>query len=79
MTLMTQAAYARWRGVSRQAVSRFIRAWAIATHGPRGLVDADELDGVYYPRVDAGHPQAREHGRRAMTRPRTLLAVALGA
>jgi hypothetical protein len=59
MTLMRMAAYARVRGVSRQAISRFVRDWGIATHGPRRLVDADELDGVYYPRVDAGLPQVR--------------------
>jgi hypothetical protein len=59
MTLMTKAQYGRARGVSRQAISRFVRDWGIATHGPRGLVDAEELDGVYCPRIDAGQPQCR--------------------
>lgn len=54
MTLMTKAQYSRVRGVSRQAISRFVRDWGIATHGPRGLIDAEELDGLYYPRIDAG-------------------------
>jgi hypothetical protein len=67
MTLMTKAEYAGRRRVSRQAISRFVRDWGIATHGPRGLIDAEELDGLYYPRVDAGLPQLRvldAYGRR---------------
>ena len=67
MTLMTKAEYGRKRGVSRQAITRFVRDWGIATHGPRGLVDAEELDGVYCPRSDAGLPQLRildAYGRR---------------
>ena len=59
MRLMTKAAYARRRGVSRQAITRFVRDWGLATHGPRRLVDADALDGLYYPRLDAGQPQLR--------------------
>jgi hypothetical protein len=67
MVLMTKAAYARRVGVSRQAITRFVRDWGLPTHGPRGLIDADELDGLYVPRIDAGQPQA---GRRAAaTRP----------
>ena len=59
MWLMTQSEYARRRGVSRQAISRFVRDWQVPLHGPRALVDAEELDGVYYPRVDAGAAQLR--------------------
>jgi hypothetical protein len=69
MTLLTQAEYARRRGVSRQAISRFLRYWGIATHGPRGLIDAEELDGLYWPRIDAGQPQA---GRLPPAARRTL-------
>jgi hypothetical protein len=54
MELMTRAEYARRRGVSRQAITRFVQAWAIPTHGPRGLIDAAALDRLYVPRVDAG-------------------------
>jgi hypothetical protein len=67
MTLMTMAAYSRVRGVSRQAISRFIRYWGIPTYGPRRLIDAEELGRVYYPRSDAGQPQLRTrdaYGRR---------------
>ena len=73
MTLLTMAEYARRRGVSRQAISRFVRDWGVARVGPRGLVDAEELDGFYFPRVDAGQPQLRTldaYGRR-WTPPRT--------
>jgi hypothetical protein len=59
MTLMTKAEYSRRRGVSRQAITRFVRDWGIATYGPRGLVDAEALDGLYYPRIDAGSAQVR--------------------
>src|SRR5262249_24628592 len=59
MTLLTMAEYALRRGVSRQAISRFVRDWGLARIGPRGLVDAEELDGFYFPRVDAGQPQLR--------------------
>jgi hypothetical protein len=54
MVLMTKAAYARRVGVSLQAIARFVRDWSLPTHGPRGLIDADQLDGVYVPRIDAG-------------------------
>jgi hypothetical protein len=57
--LMTKAAYARRRGVSRQAITRFVRDWGLALHGPRRLVDADQLDGLYCPRLDAGTAQLR--------------------
>jgi hypothetical protein len=67
MTLMTKAAYGRRRGVSRQAITRFVRDWGLATYGPRGLVDAEELDGLYYPRIDAGSAQLRT--RDAFGRP----------
>jgi hypothetical protein len=56
--LLTKAAYAREVGVSRQAITRFVRDWGLPAHGPRGLIDADELDGLYVPRIDAGQPQA---------------------
>ena len=67
MRLMTKAEYARQRGVSRQAITRFVREWGLATHGPRGLIDAAQLDEVYYPRIDAGSAQLRirdAYGRR---------------
>jgi len=70
MALVTKAAYSRRAGVSWQAISRFVRDWAIPTYGPRRLVDADELDRVYYPRIDAGQPQLRTrdaYGRRWST------------
>jgi hypothetical protein len=73
MTLMTMAAYARRRRVSRQAISRFVRDWGLARVGPRGLIDAEQLDGLYWPRIDAGSPQLRTmdaYGRR-WTPPRT--------
>jgi hypothetical protein len=53
--------------VSRQAITRFVRDWAIPTYGPRGLVDAEQLDAAYSPRIDAGQPQLRirdAYGRR---------------
>jgi hypothetical protein len=67
MQLMTKAAYARRCGVSRQAITRFVSDWGIPTYGPRGLIDAEELDRDYYPRIDAGRPQLRTmeaYGRR---------------
>jgi hypothetical protein len=67
MTLMTLAEYGRRRGVTRQAISRFVRDWGIPRVGPRGLIDAEQLDGLYYPRIDAGRPQLRTmdaYGRR---------------
>jgi hypothetical protein len=73
MRLMTKAEYARRCGVSRQAITRFVRYWGLAQHGPRRLVDADELDGLYYPRLDAGQPQLRvrdAYGRRWPPAPR---------
>jgi hypothetical protein len=42
MPLMTMAEYARRRGVTRQAISRFVRDWQIARLGPRGLIDAGQ-------------------------------------
>jgi hypothetical protein len=59
MPLMTKAEYARRRGVSRLAITRYLRDWVLPTYGTRGLVDAEELDRVYYPRIDAGRPQLR--------------------
>jgi hypothetical protein len=60
MALMTKAAYARRCGVpSRRAITRLVRDRGLPTYGPRGLVDAEELDGVYFPRIDAGLPQLR--------------------
>ena len=67
MALMTKAEYARRRGVSRQAITRFVGDWGIPTYGPRGLIDAEELDRVYCPRIDAGQRQLRTmdaYGRR---------------
>jgi hypothetical protein len=65
--LTTKADYA-WRcGVSRGAITWFVRDWGIPTYGPCGLIDAEELDRVYYPRIDAGRPQLRTmdaYGRR---------------
>jgi hypothetical protein len=52
MTLMTLAEYGRRRGVTRQAISRFVRDWGIARVGSRGLIDAGQLDQLYYPRID---------------------------
>jgi hypothetical protein len=66
MTLMTQAEYARRRGVSRQAICRFVRDWQLPTYGG-GRVDAEQLDGLYCPRIDAGTAQLRTrdaYGRR---------------
>lgn len=59
MQLMTKAEYARRCGVSRQAITRFVTDWGIPTYGPRGLIEAEELDRVYCPRIDAGRPQLR--------------------
>jgi hypothetical protein len=59
MTLMTQAQYAAQRGVTRQAINRFLRQWGVPTYGERNLVDADALDALYYPRIDAGMAQVR--------------------
>jgi hypothetical protein len=59
MRLMTKAEHARHRGVSWQAITRFVSDWGLSTYGPRGLIDAEELDRVYYPRIDAGQPRAR--------------------
>jgi hypothetical protein len=67
MALMTKAADALRCGVSRQAITCFVRDWGLPTYGPRGLVDAEELDRVYFPRIDAGLPQLRfrdAYGRR---------------
>ena len=67
MTLMTVAEYGHRRGVTREAISRFVRDWGIARVGPRGLIDAEQLDRLYYPRIDAGRPQLRTmdaYGRR---------------
>ena len=61
------AAYGLRCGVTRQAISRFVADWGIERVGPRGLVDAEQLDRRYYPRIDAGQPQVRTrdaHGRR---------------
>ena len=57
--LLSQAAYARQRGVTRQAINRFVRDWGVPTYGRRHLVNAEELDGLYYPRIHAGMAQAR--------------------
>jgi len=62
MTLMTKAEYGRRRGVSRQAITRFVRDWGLATHGPRGLVDADQLDGLLA-LAAAGGVRARKRKR----------------
>jgi DNA-binding MurR/RpiR family transcriptional regulator len=59
MLLMSQAEFARRCGVSRQAICRFVRDWGVPTYGRRNLVDAEELDRLYYPRIDAGAAQAR--------------------
>src|SRR5262245_12821262 len=57
--LLTQAAYARSRGVSRQAIHRQVADGVIPTRGPRRLIDPAEADAWYVPRVDAGCPQLR--------------------
>jgi len=63
MALLTMASYARRRGVSRQAIARFVRHWQVARHGPRGLIDTAALDRLYFPRVDAGPRPACDHRR----------------
>ena len=65
--LVSQAQYAAERGVTRQAINRFVRDWGLPTYGSRHMVDAEALDRVYYPRLDAGQPQLRirdAYGRR---------------
>jgi hypothetical protein len=59
MPLLTQAAYARRRGVTRQAIHRQVRDRIIPTHGPRKRIDPVEADRCYVPRMDAGLPQVR--------------------
>src|SRR5262245_29987853 len=61
MVLVTQAAYARTRGVSKQAINRMVHEGVIPAqpHGRRHLIDPTEADACYLPRVDAGEPQLR--------------------
>jgi len=42
--LVTQAQYARHRGVTRQAVSKMVQAGRIPTHGRQRLIDPAEAD-----------------------------------
>jgi hypothetical protein len=70
MSLMTQAAYARRHGVSRQAIGRYVRDGILPTHGPRKRIDPAEADGRWVPRIDAGKPQCRAVPRRTNGRPR---------
>ena len=59
MPLLTQAAYARRVGVTRQAIGRAVGAGIIPTHGAKKLIDPAEADQCYIPRIDAGAPQIR--------------------
>ena len=68
--LLTQAAYARRHGVSRQAINRYVRDGIIPTHGPRKLIAPSEADGCWVPRSDAGQPQCRAVPRRSDGFPR---------
>jgi len=67
MSLLTQAAYARRHGISRQAINRYVRDGVIPTHGPRKRIDPAEADRYWVPRIDAGMPQLRLP--RTMARP----------
>jgi hypothetical protein len=57
MSLISQAAYARLVGVSRQAISRQVQNGLIATHGPARRIDPEEAAQGCVPRIDAGAPQ----------------------
>lgn len=59
MALLTQAAYARRHGVSRQAINRYVREGIIPVHRRAKLIDPAEADGCWVPRSDAGQPQCR--------------------
>jgi hypothetical protein len=59
MALISQSAYARVRGVTRQAVHRYVRDGVIPTHGAAKQIDPAEADECWVPRIDAGAPQLR--------------------
>lgn len=44
MEHLTQAAYAKHRGVSRQAINKLVKAEKIPVHGPRKCIDPAEAD-----------------------------------
>jgi hypothetical protein len=65
---MSQAAYAKRRGVSQQAVwKRTVTAGGpVPVHGPKKLIDADEADGLWEPTMSAaGAANSRFRGKAA--------------
>jgi hypothetical protein len=59
MPLISQAAFARLVGVSRQAIAYQVRNGLIPTHGAGKRIDPAEAQQWYWPKIDAGSPQLR--------------------
>ena len=69
MPLVTQATYARRRGVSREAVRQHTttNGGPIPVHGPRKLIDVEEADALWEATTSpaGASPPPRAEGRRA--------------